>query len=41
MAAVSKRLGHSKISTTLNVYTHAFSQDEMRAADVIDKVFTT
>jgi integrase len=39
VAAVSKRLGHANISTTLNVYGHAFSRDEMRAAEVVDEVF--
>jgi integrase len=39
VAAVSKRLGHANISTTLNVYGHSFSRDEMRAAEVVDEVF--
>jgi integrase len=39
IAAVSKRLGHANISTTLNVYGHSFSKDEQRAAEVIDEVF--
>jgi hypothetical protein len=27
------------VSTTLNLYAHAFSRDEVRAAEVIDEVF--
>ena len=40
IAAVSKRLGHANISTTLNIYGHSFSRDEVRAAEVIDEVFS-
>jgi integrase len=39
MPAVSKRLGHANISTTMNVYGHSFSRDEIRAPEVVDEVF--
>ena len=35
IAAVSKRLGHSQISTTLNVYTHQIKKRDEIAADTI------
>ena len=33
---VSTRLGHSKISTTLNIYTHLFEETEKTIADQLD-----
>jgi Site-specific recombinase XerD len=39
VTAVSKRLGHAQVSTTLNIYSHAFSRDELRAAEVMDQVY--
>ena len=34
---VSKRLGHSNASTTMNVYWHLFSDDENQILDVLEK----
>ena len=36
IAAVSKRLGHSKISTTLNIYAHALPGEQDEAAALMD-----
>ena len=35
---VSKRLGHSKISTTLDIYTHKLKKDDHEAADTMDSI---
>jgi integrase len=35
LPAVSKRLGHSQISTTVNRYAHVVTKDEERAADAL------
>lgn len=40
IASISKRLGHSSIVTTLNVYTHADSKKDEDIADTIDISFT-
>jgi len=37
IANVSKRLGHSKISTTLDYYAHALPQDDARPADAFEQ----
>ena len=39
IATVSKRLGHSNIYTTLNIYTHSVNDDEITAIDVINENF--
>jgi len=31
--SVSKRLGHSKVSTTLDVYAHAYERSQQEAAN--------
>jgi integrase len=36
LAVVSKRLGHSKISTTLNIYTHLFQDADSEAATALN-----
>ncbi len=36
---VSKRLGHSNPSLTLNVYSHLFTSKDSEAAEAIDRVF--
>jgi integrase len=36
LAVVSKRLGHSKISTTLNLYTHVFEEADDQAAAALN-----
>jgi hypothetical protein len=33
---VSKRLGHTKISTTLNIYTHLFEHADDQAAEALN-----
>jgi integrase len=38
LPAVSKRLGHSKVSITLDVYSHVVGGEDQAAADVMDKV---
>ena len=35
---VSKRLGHSKVSTTIDIYSHAIKQADERAAESIADV---
>lgn len=35
---VSKRLGHSKVSTTLDVYSHVLSKSDAAASDVLDSL---
>jgi integrase len=38
LAVVSKRLGHSKISTTLNMYRRIFESADDEAAAALDGV---
>lgn len=38
ICTVSKRLGHSNTSTTLNIYTHAMSSRDIEAAEKLDLV---
>ena len=33
---VSKRLGHTNTSTTLNLYAHVFEQNKRQVADILD-----
>lgn len=40
IATVSRRLGHSKISTTLNIYTHAMPDIDQTASDALEKAFS-
>lgn len=35
MKTVSSRLGHSNISTTMNIYTHVLSENDKKASEVI------
>ncbi|MBR2765343.1 MAG: tyrosine-type recombinase/integrase, partial [Blautia sp.] len=37
--AVSKRLGHSRTSTTMDIYAHAFEQADQDAAEGIERVW--
>lgn len=39
IASVSKRLGHSDITTTLNVYTHAIQEADRQASDTLSNAF--
>jgi len=41
IATVSKRLGHSRISTTSDIYTHAISKMDEEAANTLDNIFTS
>jgi integrase len=38
IATVSKRLGHAKILTTINTYTHTIKSKDTAAADMLDDV---
>jgi integrase len=38
LPAVSKRLGHSSVKVTADIYSHSFSADELAAADAWDRV---
>ena len=38
LLTVSKRMGHSKISTTLDIYTHRLKKDDHEAADAMEKI---
>lgn len=38
IATISRRLGHSKISTTLDIYSHALPEDDRAAADTLDRI---
>jgi len=40
IATVSRRLGHSKITTTINTYTHAMKNKDAIAADLLDDLLT-
>ncbi len=37
IASVSKRLGHSKVSTTLDYYAHPLPRDDARSADAFKR----
>lgn len=34
---ISKRLGHARISTTLDIYTHVFKKADTKASDLLEK----
>ena len=38
IAAVSKRLGHSRTSVTLDIYTHAIKEADKDAADKLEVI---
>lgn len=40
IAAISKRLGHSRTSTTLDIYTHVITNVDNRAADIMENVLS-
>lgn len=40
IATISKRLGHAEISTTLNVYTHAINEQDQKASDMLDRLYS-
>lgn len=35
----SERAGHSKVSTTMDIYSHAFPENDRKAADIIGSLF--
>lgn len=39
LADVSRRLGHSRISTTMDIYTHAIPKNDDRLINTIDTIF--
>jgi integrase len=39
--SISRRLGHGSPSITLNVYGHLFSNTDDRAAQLIEKTFSS
>lgn len=41
MVAVSRRLGHSKVSTTLDIYSHLLPGRDRAAADKIGDIFSS
>jgi integrase len=40
IASVSKQLGHKKISTTMDIYSHALKRDDDRPASIFDKIIS-
>ena len=38
IVTVSKRLGHTQTSTTLNVYSHVLDKSDERACDTLEKL---
>ena len=41
IATVSKRLGHSKVSTTVDIYTHALAEKDKAASDKLEELFSS
>ena len=41
LPTVSKRLGHANVSITGSIYSHAFTKDELAAADIWDVAMRT
>ena len=41
IATVSKRLGHSKVSTTVDIYTHALAEKDRAASDKLEELFAS
>lgn len=37
VSTISKRLGHARISTTLDIYTHVFNKADIRSSEVLEK----
>ena len=40
IATISNRLGHEKISTTLNTYSHMFEASAVGVADMLDDLYS-
>lgn len=39
ITVISKRLGYSNISITLNIYSHLMIDDEDKAVDLLNKIY--
>lgn len=39
IVTVSRRLGHAQVSTTLDVYAHAFEKKDVTASDTLERLF--
>nr|WGD58130.1 hypothetical protein P5626_00960 [Bacillus subtilis]WGD83848.1 hypothetical protein P5664_21805 [Bacillus subtilis] len=39
--AISQRLGHANVQTTLNIYTHANRESDILVADAINNILKT
>jgi integrase len=39
MKVISERVGHAKISTTMDIYGHLLEEADKKASDSLDKVF--
>ena len=39
VVSVSKRLGHSKVSTTTDIYSHVIKEADRQNADILASVF--
>lgn len=39
IVTVSRRLGHAQVSTTLDVYAHAFEKKDITASDTLERLF--
>ncbi|MGO4988088.1 tyrosine-type recombinase/integrase [Gallicola sp. Sow4_E12] len=35
--AIAKRLGHDKVETTLNTYSHLYPKDDTRTVDLLEE----
>ena len=38
IATISQRLGHSKVSVTLDIYSHALPENDQTAADILERM---
>ncbi len=38
---ISKRIGHARTSTTMDIYSHAFAKQEQRAAELLEETFSS
>ena len=40
ISTVARRMGHAKTSTTLNIYTHAYAENDTAASETLDKALS-
>jgi len=38
LSAVSRRLGHAKVTTTMQIYAHALDEEEDRIVEELDQI---